>query len=52
MIDTKDGTNIHTRIDVTATIERVKDDTILALAFSLYENGFFELLRDKHGSLA
>ena len=51
MIDTKDSTNIHTRIDIAAPIERVKDDAVLAPMSVVDEDGLFEFFRDEYGSL-
>lgn len=52
MIDTKDSTNIHTRIDIAAPIEGIKDDAVFASVTVVDENCLFEFFRNEDGSLS
>lgn len=52
LIYAKDGTNVHTSVDVAATVERIEDDAVFALVLVLDDDGLLELLRDEHGGLA
>ena len=52
VIDTKDSTNIHTRIDIAAPIEGIKDDAVFASVTVVDENCLFEFFRNEDGSLS
>ena len=52
VVNTKDGTDVHTGIDVAATVEWVEDDTVLSLVPVLDDDRLLELLRDEHRRLA
>ena len=47
-INAKDSADVHTGIDVAATVERVKDDTVLALVRIVDDHRLVKLLRHKH----
>ena len=41
LIDTKDGPNVHTSVDVATTVEWIEDDAVLALISVFNDNCFF-----------
>lgn len=47
----KDGSDIHTGVDVATSIKRIKYDTIFPPMFLVDEHGFVELFRDEDGCL-
>lgn len=51
-VDTKDGTDVYSGIDVAATVQRIKHNTVVALVLVLNDDGFIELLRNKHRCFA
>ena len=52
LIYSEDCANVHTGVDVTAPVERIKNDAILSLVSIFDDDGFVEFLRHKYGRLA
>jgi hypothetical protein len=60
LVHSKDGADVDTGVNVGATIQRVKHDTVVALETSIIstltttadDDGLLQLLRDQYGSLA
>ena len=42
-VDTKDGTDVYSGIDVAATVQRIKDDAVLAAFVLFNDNSVFQL---------
>lgn len=51
LIDPKDGPDVHARVDVTATVQRIEDDAIFASQSLLDDHRFVQLLRNEYGRL-
>jgi hypothetical protein len=52
LVYSKDCANVDTGINITASIERIKHDTILSLVSIFDDDSLVEFLRHKHGGLA
>lgn len=52
LVDPKNRSNVDTCVDVAASIERIKDDTIFPPVLFFYNDSIFELFRDEIGCSA
>ena len=52
MVNTKDGSDVHTGIDIATAIERIKDDTVFPPVFLVNDDGFFEFFGNQDSSLS
>ena len=52
LVYAKDGADVHTGVDVAATVEWVEDDAVFALEPVLDDDRLLELLGDEHCRLA
>ena len=51
LVNTKDSPDIHTSIDIAATVERIKDDAVFALVPVVNDDRMFVLFRHEHCGL-
>lgn len=51
VVNTKDGADRNSTVDVAATVQRVKDDNVLALVLALDDNRVLVLFRDHDRNL-